>query len=144
MITKDDSNTLTYNASDSVAISGGFSNDTSIDYLVVDLEDPSFSLDGLDRSIDFEPLSIDIDNKLREELSKVDIYPEIIAEFKGLDGLIMDYQGVVVKALDANGDLIDGYSFDLGLLEGENPTLDLMDFDPNILDLIKNPDTAEI
>ncbi|MFW5981088.1 MAG: hypothetical protein ACOCRU_00770, partial [bacterium] len=143
-ISKDDSNTLTYNAADAIDISGGFSNDTTIDYLVVDFEDTSFARDSFDQIVDFEVISIDVDSKLKEELNKIDFYPEVLAEFMGLDGLIMDFEKVVVKALDTNGDPLERYSFNFGLLKGENPTLNLMDFDPNILDLIKNPDTAKI
>ena len=141
-IKKDESNTLTYDATDTVGISGGFSVDTAIEYVIVNLDHPSFDLDDLDKTIDLEPIPIDIDQKFREELSKIDIYPEIIAEFNSLEGLTMDFEGIVVKALDSSGIIID--SFDLGQLEGENPTIDLMAFDTNILDLIKNPNTVEI
>jgi hypothetical protein len=124
-------------------ISGGFNN-TSIDYVVVDLGsiNPD-NLDNLDTSIN-KTIEIDFD----EQFKNIDISPVVELEFKGLEGMTIDLSALDIKAYDSNGYpvMVDGapLKIELGQLSGVNPILSLFENEPNFLDLIQHQDTVQI
>lgn len=140
----DNDSFLDYNAGDTVGISGGFSN-VSIDSVLVDVS--QLNLSNFDKNIVVDPIDIDIDSQLRDELAKIEITPTIIARFAGLQGMTMDLSNVTFRALDSTLDpatgVIDQFNLDSGH-NGLNFEVDLMAYDPDLLDFIKNPATHRI
>ncbi|MFP4015572.1 MAG: hypothetical protein ACLFUI_00945 [Halanaerobiales bacterium] len=135
-----------YNAGETVAISGGFNN-AALSSVTVDVS--QLNLTDFNKEVNVDDIVIDIDRELREEFSKVDISPKINAHFTGLEGMTVDLSGISFRALDSNGAIVedDGtqYQFDLGSgYTGVNIDIDLMGMEPDLLDFIKNPDTATI
>ncbi|MFP4662501.1 MAG: hypothetical protein ACLFPF_09930, partial [Halanaerobiales bacterium] len=135
-----------YSAGNTIGISGGFNN-TSLSSVTVDVS--QLNLTDFNKEVNMDDIVIDIDRELREELSKIDISPEIIAHIAGLEGMTMDFSGVEFTALDSNDNIVKkddlDYQFNLGSGHtGLDFDIDLMEKEPNLLDFIKNPDTTTI
>ncbi len=140
----DNDSSLDYNAGDTVGISGGFT-DVLIDSVLVDVS--QINLSNFDKNIVVDPIDIDIDSQLRDELEKIEITPTVIARFAGLEGMTMDLSNITFTALDSTLDPVAGVidQFNLGSgHSGLNFEIDLMAYDPNLLDFIKNPATHRI
>lgn len=137
---------IDYTAGQTVDVNANFA-DVLFEYVDMNLDESDIAMASLATDLSLKT-EVSFLEELRTELNKIDLRPDLMLHFKGLQGATLDLSQMWVRGLDSQGNvaLKDGkpMEFNFGKLTGETPVINLTSVDPNIVDIIKSNEVEKL